>query len=596
MAAPTAASHAYHSDDSHYPSPSGGHGEVYYSSPLQGHGQDHDHDHPPHMDPRLRLWRVLLPEWNDIWVISVFATGIGILALSTPITVEALVSILQGGNRDMHANVMLLAIILLACLLVSGMMRAWQNYIVELLQRRIFARVVSDLSERLPRVKSSSLEGYHGPELVNRFFDVLTMQKSVSTLLLDGLSVVIQAIIAMGVLAVWHPFLLTYNITLLFFLIFLIWMLGYGGIRAKIRESYAKYAVAAWLQELIRHPHTFKPSEARAYAGYRADDLIQQYLQARQQSFRILFRQVVFAILMQAFASSILLGLGGWLVIERQLTLGQLVGAELIVSVTVGSFVKLGKSIESFYDLMAATDKLGSLLDLETERQTGEETIRLNRPALIVAERLSFEYPDGRHSFKNINLRIEPGERVALSGPAGSGKSTLIELLDLQLQPTAGAIQIDGVDLRDLSLDAARRRIAYAGPPEIFDGTIFDNVALGRAYVSPTVVRSALARVHLLEEVQRLPQGLGTRLVTGGSPLSRSQADRLMLARAIAGNPGLLLVDNLLDGLEPQLRSEVLAGLIDPQAPWTLLIISANPEVLAACGRVINPQGLQQKG
>jgi ABC-type bacteriocin/lantibiotic exporter with double-glycine peptidase domain len=592
MAAPTAASHAFHSDDSSPESSHGAHVDSAYTSTHGKHGNDHDH--PPHLDPRIRLLNLLLPEWKDIWVVAVFAIGIGILALSTPITVEALVSILQGGNRDMHQNVFVLALILLACLFVSGLMRAWQSYIVEYLQRRIFARVVGDLSERLPRVKSSALEGYHGPELVNRFFDVLTMQKSVATLLLDGLSVIIQAVIGMSVLALWNPFLLTYNIGLLALLVVLVWLLGYGGIRAKIRESYAKYAVAGWLQELIRHPHTFKPSEGRAYAGYRADDLIQEYLLARRQSFRILFRQVVFAIMMQAFGSSILLGLGGWLVIERQLTLGQLVGAELIVSVTIGSFIKLGKSIESFYDLMAATDKLGSLLDLETEREAGEETIRLNKPALIVADRLSFQYPDGRHSFQNVNLRIEAGERVALSGPAGSGKSTLIELLDLQLQPSTGAIQIDGVDLRDLSLDAARRRIAYAGPPEIFDGSIFDNVAVGRSYVTPTVVRAALARVRLLEEVQRLPEGLGTRLVTGGAPLSRSQADRLMLARAIAGNPGLLLVDNLLDGLEPDLRREVLDGLVDREAPWTLLIVSANPEVLAACGRVINPQGLQQ--
>jgi ABC-type bacteriocin/lantibiotic exporter with double-glycine peptidase domain len=542
----------------------------------------------------VRLWQALLPERNDIWVVTVFAIGIGILALSTPITVEALVSNVQGGNRDMMQVVVILTIILFVCLVLSGIMRSWQTYIVELLQRRIFARVVSDLSERLPRVQANSLDGYHGPELVNRFFDVLTMQKAVATLLLDGLSVIIQALIGMIVLAIWHPLLLTYNIVLLLLLGFLIWVLGYGGIRAKIRESWAKYAVAHWLQELIRHPHTFKPSEGRGYAMSRADDLIHNYLMARQGSFRILFRQIVFAIMLQAVGSASLLGLGGWLVIERQLTLGQLVGAELIIAVITGSLIKLGKSIESFYDLMAATDKLGHLLDLQTEREGGENTALENAPAEVVADRLTYAYPDGQHGLRNLSLRIEPGERIALSGPPGSGKSTLIAMLDLQREPSSGAIQIDGVDLRDLSLDAARKRIAYAGPPEIFDGSLYDNVAIGRSHVTPTAVRAALARVHLLEEIQRLPDSLHTRLVTGGQPLSRSQADRLMLARAIAGAPGLLLVDNVLDGLDPVVRRKVLTGLIDPDAPWTLLIISNNPEVLQACTRVIDPRGLQQ--
>ncbi|NBO91091.1 MAG: ABC transporter ATP-binding protein [Planctomycetia bacterium] len=555
---------------------------------TKGHAVPID-SRPHHLTPFQRLWQLLRPEWPDISVIAIFSVGIGLLALSIPITVEALVGSVQGGNTAMTQQVIVLAVILLICLLLAGAMRAWSQYLAEFFQRRLFVRIVSDLADRLPRVKTQALDGYHGPELVNRFFDVLTMQKAAAVLLLDGLAVVIQGMIGLAVLAVWHPYLLGFNLALLISLMFLIWALGYGGVQAKITESYAKYAVAAWMEELIRHPHTFKTVDSQTYASDRADRLTVDYLLARQDSFQILFRQIVFGIMLQALASATLLGLGGWLVIRNELTIGQLVAAELIVAVTVGSLIKLGKSIESYYDLMSAVDKLGHLLDLETERCEGQEP-HVDGPASLEVRDLSFSYC-GRGGVNRASFRIDPRERVALTGSPGSGKSTLLALLQADRDPDRGVIRLDGIDARQLSLDAYRQRVAAAGVCEVFDGSILDNITLGRSCVTLNEARQALELVQLLEEVERLPEGIQTRLVTGGAPLSGSQADRLMLARAIAGKPGLLLVDDLLDRMEPELCRRTLAMLIAPDAPWTLVIATTRADVMAACQRVIQPSG-----
>lgn len=569
-------------DDMH--PPPGGNGDGGHG----GHGGHHHHG----PSPLARLIGLLRPEWRDVWMVVVFAVGIGLLSLAIPITVEALVSTVQPGNVTMFTAVIVLALVLFGCLSLAAVMRALSTYVVELIQRRIFVRVVGDLAYRLPRVQAQAFDRAHGPELVNRFFDVLTVQKASATLLLDGVTVVIQAIIGLLVLAIWHPYLLGFNLALLVTLTFFVWLLGYGAITAKIRESLAKYAVAGWLEEMVRHPLAFKASAGQDYALRRADALSRDYLVQRQASFRILFRQILFGFWLQALASSVLLGLGGWLVIRNELTTGQLVAAELIVLVVVGGFVKLGKSLESYYDVLAASDKLGHLVDLPLERTGGERLARGDGPASLRLCGLSYSYDDDQgHQvpiLHGVDAEIAPGERVALIGPSGGGKSTLMEILFGLREPTEGHAELDGIDVRDVRLESLREQVGEVAGTEAFEGTVLDNVRMGRPGVPLTAVTAALRAAGLLDEVRALPQGLRTHLATGGAPLSRGQSQRLMLARAIAGRPRLLLLDGSLDDLDGDMRRRVIGELFSRDNPWTLLVVTHNPDVLAACDRTLS--------
>jgi ABC-type bacteriocin/lantibiotic exporter with double-glycine peptidase domain len=548
--------------------------------------------------PIRRLWGLIKPESGDLWVVGIFSLMIGLLSLATPITVEAIVGSVQGGNSAMMQVVTVLTLVLLFCLALAGAMRALKIYVVELIQRRIFVRVVADLSYRLPRVCTEAFDEEHGPELVNRFFDVLTVQKASATLMLDGLAVIIQAIVALLVLAIWHPFLLGFNLVLMVGFVVLIWVLGYGGITAKIRESYAKYAVAGWLEEMVRNPLAFKHTSGQEYAMNRADDMAREYILARRDSFAILYRQILFGIGLQAMASAALLGLGGYLVIRNELTLGQLVAAELIVAVTVGSFVKLGKSLESWYDLMAAVDKLGHLVDLPLERQQGEylpihpmKADGRPNPVAIEIRDLSFTYHGATHrGFGGVNAMIPAGARAAIVGPSGTGKSTLLELLFGLREPAKGLITVDGIDMRDIRLETIREQTATVSHKEVFDGDIIDNVRLGRPGITLNDVRDALDAVGLLEDIQNFPHGMRTHLSTGGAPLSWGQQQRLMLARALAGKPRLLLVDGVLDRLDPNVRANLIPVLFDKHAPWTLVVVTTDPDILRACDHRIELQ------
>lgn len=538
------------------------------------------------LPPVMRLWGLMRTERRELWLVVVYAVAVGILGLATPITVMAVVN--TAAMATLLQQLVVLCLILMVCLGLAALLRILQNVIVEFMQQRIFVRVVVDLAHRLPRVDLKAFDRAHGPELVNRFFDVLTVQKASATLLLDGVTVVLQTTIGLVLLAFYHQLLLGFDILLVAGLAVILLVLGWGAVPSAIRESRAKYRVASWLEEIARHPVAFKLCGGPQFVLERADALARDYLLARQQHFRIVLRQIGSALALQVAASTALLGLGGYLVVAGQLTLGQLVAAEIVVSSVVASFTKLGKQLESWYDLLAAVDKLGQLLDLPLERQDGAVHQAKTRGAAITMRQVSFRYDDHLPLvLHNFDLEIQPGERVALLGPKGAGKSTVIDLLFGLRTPTSGFIAIDGEDLRSLRLDWLRQHIAVVKGLEIFEGTVLENVRMGREELTLADIRHALARVDLLDDVLNLPQGLNTRLGTGGAPLSLGQAERLMLARVIVAQPRLLVLDALLDDMDQEARKTVLPAILGRDAHWTLLVVTHSREVARLCDRQV---------
>ena len=538
--------------------------------------------------PLARLLGLLRPEKKDLWVVLIFSIVVGVLALATPVAVEALVNTVAFGRY--LQPIVILALLLFTFLAFAAGMRGLITYVVEIFQRRMFIRVVEDLAYRLPRVQQEQFDEKHGPEAVNRFFDVVTIQKTASAWLLDGISIVLQTFIGMAVLAFYHPFLLGFDVVLLGLIGFIVFGLGRGAVKTAIKESKAKHAVAAWLEELTRHPTAFKLHAGSQFALERADQLAVNWLDTRRSHFRIVIRQILFALGLQALAATALLGLGGWLVSLGELTLGQLVAAELIVMMIVGSFAKLGKHMESFYDLLASVHKVGQLFDLEVEPHDKLFHLREGEPATVRVNGASYSY-GGAPGLANCDLKLSAGEVVAVTGPAGSGKSTLIDLLCGLRTPNSGHIELDGIDLRELRPDSLREHLAVARSTEIFHGTIDENVHLNRSNVRAKDVRDALEAVGLLDEILEMPDGLNSVLQTNGAPLTQSQALRLMLARAIVGRPRLLLIDGTLDALPDETLREVLSRLAGDGIPWTLLVATGRDSVIEACDRTVALEG-----
>ena len=309
-------------------------------------------------------------EREGIRALTVYAILLGLLSLLTPLAVQGMVNTIA--FTMVLQPLIFLAIVVLAGLTFVGVLRTMQHYVAEYIQRRIFVRVVTDLSHRLPRVDLDAHEKKHVPELVNRFFDVMTVQKSASSLLLSSLALVLQTFLGLLVLAFYHPYLLAFAVALTFGVLFVVFVLGRGAVTTSLEESDRKYETAAWLEEIARHPLSFKSKRGEQVAAARAEELALDWLNARRAHFRVVLRQVIGAVVVQAIASAVLLGLGGYLVFRGQLSLGQLVAAELIVTSVSASIAKVGKDLESYYDLVAGLHKIGKLIDLPLEPSAGE--------------------------------------------------------------------------------------------------------------------------------------------------------------------------------------------------------------------------------
>ncbi len=534
--------------------------------------------------PVARLMGILRAESRDLWVVFIYAVGVGLLSLAVPIATASLVNSIAFGT--VLQPVVVLTFMVFVGLCFEGLLRTLQYQVVEVLQRRVFVQVAIDLARRLPRADARAFDRADGPELVNRFFDVLTVQKTLATLLLDGLAVILQAVIGTLLLAFYHPVLLAFDVVLVLGIAVILFPMGSGAVSSSIKESKAKYAMAAWLEELARFTGTFHGADAATFGVRRADALAQDYLAARDKHFRVVLRQHVGSVAFKALVSASLLGIGGWLVINRGLTIGQLAAAELVVAAVMAGMSKIGKQLESFYDLVTAVDKLGHLEDIPLERTSGGAVpVGSPRGASLALRGVTFAWSERAQLLERLDLTLDPGARVAVLGRNGAGKSTLADVIVGMRSPRSGAVLLEGIDLRELSLDSVRDAVAVVRNTELFDASVADNVAVGRAVVTPDRVRDALAALGLTESIGELSDGVNTWLTRSGAPLSDTQARLLMFARAIAGAPRLVVIDGALDALDTQTAREVMRSLTAPGVTWTLLVLTHRETIAALCDR-----------
>ena len=518
------------------------------------------------MKPLKRLTAFLKPEAADVRSILVFSIIIGLLSLTTPLAVEAVVNTIAFG-RYLQPLVVLSLIVFVFLGFRAGL-NVLMTIVVEFIQRKIFVRTVEDLAYRLTRVPLSTWRKYHGPELVNRFFDVVNVQKITAKLLLSTLMLILQTVIGLSVLAFYHPFLLGYDIGLLALMTIVLYFIGRGAIVTALQESQLKYETAAWLQEIVRHPSTFKYNGGLGFAINRADELTAEYIHQRQQHFRILIRQITFAMVMQVIAATVLLALGGYLVIDGQMTLGQLVAAELIVTVILGSFAKLGKDLESFYDLMASVDKLGKLFDLPIEAGDKLELARRAGADSLVLVDIQLD----SNSQNSSTLTIEAGQSVAIHGSTELRRSKLIEAMVGQLKPEGGHVLLEGFRVDSISAESLQEQISLIREVEVFDGTVDENIRVGREDIGSDHVNDIVEQLNLQKTLSGLPKGLVTKLSVSGYPLSQGQAIRLVLARSLISKPGVMFIDGLLDRLSDDDTIDVLNRLNAFQSDTTIVI------------------------
>ncbi|MEO7363625.1 MAG: ABC transporter ATP-binding protein, partial [Gemmatimonadaceae bacterium] len=504
-----------------------------------------------------------------------------------PVSVGAIVGLVQGGLR-LQPVLLLIAYVVVGTL-VSGGLQVLQLGVVERIQQRVFTRMALEFSYRLPRIRYRVAMNTDLPEGMNRLFEAVLIQKSLSKVLLDSSQAALTVLAGLLALTLYHPYFALFGVLLLAVLGIILRVWGKQGLKTSLNESKYKYRAVHWLEEQARAYHAFKFSAQSGLGMRRMDDILVKYLASRRAHFLILARQFGSVVVLRAVTVGSFLVLGTQLVISRQISLGQFVAAELVIVTVLLAVEKLMFAMSSVYDLLTSAEKAGHIADLTID-ENGELPLP-EFPQGIAAQLrgVTYRYLNSHtNALSGMTLEIASGERLGISGDEGSGSTTLLRLLGGLLDDAEGVILMDGVPLRALDKQALREQTGqFLATAEVFDGTVEENITMGRASISRAMVLQAIADVGLARDIESLPQGLITQLGGDAQRLPNRVALKLLFARAIAGNPRLLLIDDLFQNLSVDDRAQLTAVLVDRTRQWTLAVVSRDPAMLAAMNRVV---------
>ena len=537
--------------------------------------------------PLQRFYNLLRLDRKDIIQIFFYAIFSGLISLSLPLGIQAIINLIQSGRVSISWIVLVIIVVIGVALV--GVLSLMQLRITENLQQKIFVRSSFEFGYRLPKIKFEELYNQYPPELANRFFDTLTIQKGTSKLLIDFSTALLQIIFGVFLLSLYHPFFIFFGV-LLCILLYLIFKFSYyPGLSSSLKESKYKYKVVSWLQEIARNNFSFRKQENFEFALQKNDQLVAEYINYREKHFKIIKRQYTQLIGFKVIITASLLLIGGYLVLNQKMNIGQFVAAEIIILLVISSVEKIIVGLESLYDVLTSVEKIGQIVDLKMEEVSEIKTDYCFTNISITTENVRFRYPDSTDNIlSEINLNIEPSEKIYLDGTNGSGKSTLIRLLSGFIQPTSGSFFINDDTYRKIDLTHYRSQISAITQGETpFEGTIMENITLNNPAISNEDIKWAIESVQLGSFIKTLPNGLDTKIYPDGRQLSSSNAQKILLARSIVSKPKILFYEDPLDKMDKDATKEIIEFITHPTNKWTVIVSSKNKYWEEKCTRKI---------
>ncbi|MEW4924810.1 ATP-binding cassette domain-containing protein [Algibacter sp. 2305UL17-15] len=538
------------------------------------------------MTPWQRLVGLLQLEKRDILQIFYYAIFAGIVALSLPLGIQAIINLIQGAQ--ISTSWVVLVVIVTLGVAFSGALQLMQLRIIETIQQRIFTRSSFELAYRFPKIKMAELRNYYPPELANRFFDTLTIQKSLSKILIDVPTAVLQILFALILLSFYHPFFIIFGLLLLMLIFVVFKFTAIKGLETSLKESKNKYKVAHWIQEIARSVISFKLSGSTSLGINKNDDLVSDYLKARESHFKVLMIQFIQMISFKVIVTASLLLIGGALVLNQEMNIGQFVAAEIIILLVIASVEKLILGLESFYDTLTSLEKIGQIVDKDLESQTGESP-QFSKGINIELENVTYEVDNrDKHILKNISLKINSKSRLLIQGESGSGKSTLLRLISGVMEATSGHVYVNDMSISSLHLNFYRSQLGLSLSDENpFEGTIRENLTFGNSNISDEKIYEILDIVGLKSFLKEQPDGLNTVLNPDGRQMSYSLSKKIVLARAILKAPKVLILEDALDRFNRSETKEIVDYLSHEDRPWALVVVSFSSVWTDRCNEII---------
>lgn len=540
------------------------------------------------MRPLDRLFRLLQNYRKEIGIILLFAIVGGVIDLSLPLGIQYVINLIMGGQISVSWIIMVCLIIV--GIIGSGYVQILQMMVGEYMQQSIFSKVAFEFSYRLPRIRSNATNRHFLPELVNRFFDTISLQKGIFKLLFETSKAALQIFFGLVLLALYNPYFGIYSAGILFLIWLVIRLTGKPGLESGLKESKYKYQLVHWLEEVARTSDTFKLAGMSRLPLDKTDISLNHYLQARKKHFKILITQYGYLIIIKAIAAGIMLAAGGIMVMEGQLNLGQFVAAEIVIVMMISALEKLILSAETIFDVLISVEKLGAVTDfpLENTKDENHPKFQSNRPFSIELVNVTATSESGTELLKNLNFTIEKGEKVALIGYSGSGRTTLLKTIGGVYDIKQGNVLVNGMPVPEMDLNSYR---LYVGDglqnQDIFEGTVEENISLGRPFINTQEVEVCLIQTGIRDFMIRRNMDFDMALYPAGKKISQDLQNRIVIARTFCGTPGLVILEDTVVALPHEVRETLLNFMFDFNKDITMVASTNRIDFANRCDKIV---------
>jgi len=540
---------------------------------------------PKTNNPVIRILNLLKLERTEITAIYFYAILNGLIQLSLPVGVQAIIGYVLGAS--MRASLVVLITLVVLGVLIAGIMQVNQMKIIEKIQQKLFVRYSFAFAQHIPRLDLKKNDTLYLPELVNRFFDVPMLQKSLSKILLDIPTAVIQILFGLILLTFYHPAFILFGIVLVGILFLILKYTGGKGLETSLQKSKYKYKVAAWLEEMARVIKSTKLAKQNELHLQKTDEQVSNYLVARNNHFKILLFQYNVLILFKTIITAAMLIVGTLLMVNQQLTVGQFIASEIVILLVLNSVEKLIISLGSIYDTLTAVEKASEIMDKPVE-QTGSINLANTVKGIKIEMRdVSFSYNDEFDVLQNISLRINANEKICIAGKDSSGKTTLLKLLAGSYVDFKGIILLDDLPIVNYNLDSIRAQTGVLlNQQEIFQGTLWENISVGNEDISFEKVNEFASKTGLTDFIATLKDGYDTQLDPTGKRLPRNVIQRILLVRALVNNPRLLLLEEPWINFNTEQKNQV-TQLLTELTNTTVVVVTNDENFASKCDGII---------
>jgi ABC-type bacteriocin/lantibiotic exporter with double-glycine peptidase domain len=521
--------------------------------------------------PLSRLIQLILTDRKDIVSIYFFAIMSGLVQLSLPLGVQAIISFVLGAT--MVTSIYVLIFVIVLGVFLVGAFQINQMKIIEKIQQNIFVRNTYLFSEVIPQIDLMKNNNYYLPEKITRFFDVMSVQKGISKLLLDIPIASIQIIFGLLLLSFYHPIFIAFGFLLLLFLVLILWFTGKKGVETNYIVSTHKYEVAAWFGEIARLVKSFKFRHGTKLNIEKADAKSEKYINARTKHFKVLLVQYKALVLFKVLITATMLSVGTYLLLSQQLNIGEFIAAEIVILSIIGAVEKLIGSISNVYDVITGLEKLSSVIDSPLEKSGKVEFKSINSGVSVELTNCNITYPNNKTVLKNMNFKIPSNSIVGIKGCSGSGKTSLLNLLSGNLGDDNGGVLINNIALGNYNLESLRKKMGvFLYNTDVFEGTVFENITMGRKGISQEKVTSLAYELGFSSFIQSLKNGFETEVDPAGKKMSTTSVQIIILLRAFIEKPDFLLLEEPWNNFNDELKNNFLNYIFNKMEDTTMII------------------------